>query len=52
MTEWERLQKELPYNDFDPDLFQRRVAAKSCSGPITERRMKKWSCAGRSWGSC
>ena len=28
MTEWERLQKELPYNDFDPDLFQRRVAAK------------------------
>ena len=28
MTEWERLQKELPYNDFDPDLFQRRIAAK------------------------
>lgn len=28
MMEWERLQKGLPYNDFDPDLFQRRVAAK------------------------
>lgn len=28
MTEWERLQKGLPYNDFDPDLFQRRIAAK------------------------
>ena len=28
MTEWERLQKGLVYNDFDEDLFQRRVAAK------------------------
>ena len=28
MTEWERLQKGLPYNDFDPDLFQHRIAAK------------------------
>lgn len=28
MTEWERLQKGLIYNDFDEDLFQRRVAAK------------------------
>lgn len=28
MTEWERLQKGLIYNDFDEDLFKRRVAAK------------------------
>lgn len=28
MTEWERLQAGLVYNDFDEDLFQRRVAAK------------------------
>lgn len=28
MTEWERLQSGLMYNDFDEDLFQRRVAAK------------------------
>ena len=28
MTEWERLQQGLIYNDFDEDLFQRRVAAK------------------------
>lgn len=28
MTEWERLQKGLIYNDFDEDLFLRRVAAK------------------------
>ncbi len=28
MTEWERAQKGLIYNDFDEDLFLRRVAAK------------------------
>ena len=28
MTEWEKLQNGLIYNDFDNDLFQRRVAAK------------------------
>ncbi len=28
MTEWERLQTRLIYNDFDSDLFQRRIAAK------------------------
>lgn len=28
MTEWEKLQAGLPYNDFDRDLFDRRVAAK------------------------
>lgn len=28
MTEWERLQSGLIYNDFDSDLFERRVAAK------------------------
>ena len=28
MTEWEKLQNGLIYNDFDDDLFQRRVAAK------------------------
>ena len=28
MTEWEKLQAGLVYNDFDPDLFQRRVVAK------------------------
>ena len=28
MTEWERLQKGLIYNDFDEDLFGRRVTAK------------------------
>ena len=28
MTEWEKLQNGLVYNDFDPELFQRRVAAK------------------------
>ncbi len=28
MTEWERMQKGLIYNDFDEDLFNRRVAAK------------------------
>lgn len=28
MTEWERLQNGLIYNDFDEDLFQRRVNAK------------------------
>lgn len=28
MTEWEKLQNGLVYNDFDDDLFQRRIAAK------------------------
>ena len=28
MTEWEKLQNGWIYNDFDPDLFQRRVEAK------------------------
>ena len=28
MTEWERMRKGLVYNDFDEDLFNRRVAAK------------------------
>lgn len=28
MTEWERLQTGLIYNDFDSNLFQRRIAAK------------------------
>ena len=28
MTEWEKLQKGLIYNDFDEELFERRVAAK------------------------
>lgn len=28
MTEWEKLQNGLVYNDFDEDLFQRRIAAK------------------------
>lgn len=28
MTEWERLQKGIVYNDFDEDLFRRRVVAK------------------------
>ena len=28
MTAWERMQAGLVYNDFDSDLFQRRVAAK------------------------
>ncbi len=28
MTEWERLQNGLIYNDFDAELFERRVAAK------------------------
>ena len=28
MTEWERLQQGLIYNDFDEDLFNRRVEAK------------------------
>lgn len=28
MIEWERLQEGLIYNDFDEDLFQRRVTAK------------------------
>ena len=28
MTEWEKLQNGQMYNDFDDDLFQRRVAAK------------------------
>ena len=28
MTEWERLQNGMIYNDFDRDLFDRRVAAK------------------------
>jgi maltose O-acetyltransferase len=28
MTEWERLQNSLIYNDFDKDLFNRRVEAK------------------------
>lgn len=28
MTEWERLQQGFIYNDFDEDLFERRVAAK------------------------
>lgn len=28
MTEWEKLQNGLVYNDFDDDLFERRVAAK------------------------
>lgn len=28
MTEWEKLQAGMIYNDFDDDLFQRRVEAK------------------------
>ncbi len=28
MTEWEKSQKGITYNDFDEDLFNRRVAAK------------------------
>lgn len=28
MTEWEKLQKGLPYNDFDKELFDNRVKAK------------------------
>lgn len=28
MTEWEKLQRGMVYNDFDADLFQRRVEAK------------------------
>ena len=28
MTEWERMQQGLVYNDFDEDLFNRRVIAK------------------------
>lgn len=28
MTEWEKLQQGVIYNDFDEDLFERRVAAK------------------------
>ena len=28
MTEWEKLQAGQIYNDFDPDLFQRRIQAK------------------------
>lgn len=28
MTEWEKLQRGMIYNDFDKDLFQRRVDAK------------------------
>lgn len=28
MTEWEKLQNGLVYNDFDDDLFERRAAAK------------------------
>lgn len=28
MSEWERMQKGLVYNDFDEDLFKRRVEAK------------------------
>lgn len=30
MTEWERMQNGLVYNDFDEELFYRRVAAKKC----------------------
>ena len=28
MTEWERLREGLLYNDFDEELFQRRITAK------------------------
>ena len=28
MTEWEKMQQGLVYNDFDRDLFDRRVEAK------------------------
>lgn len=28
MTEWEKMQAGLTYNDFDKDLFNRRVEAK------------------------
>lgn len=28
MTEWEKMHKEMVYNDFDQDLFNRRVKAK------------------------
>ncbi len=28
MTEWERIERDLVYNDFDADLFDRRVRAK------------------------
>lgn len=29
MTEWEKLQRGLPYDDFDKELFERRVRAKN-----------------------
>lgn len=30
MTEWEKLLSGSVYNDFDEDLFNRRVRAKNC----------------------
>lgn len=41
MTEWERLQKGLIYNDFDEDLFNKRVEAKKCLKHITKLKMMK-----------
>lgn len=41
MTEWERMQKGLVYNDFDQDLFNKRVEAKNYSKPTIKLRMKK-----------
>ena len=30
MTEWEKMQAGQIYNDFDADLFSRRVVEKNC----------------------
>lgn len=41
MTEWNKMQAHQIYNDFDADLFERRVKAKNYSRNLTVPKTKK-----------
>ena len=42
MTEWEKMQAHEIYDDFDADLFDRRVEAKNFSRNLMPLPMTKW----------
>lgn len=52
MTEWERLEKGLVYNDFDEDLFERRVAAKNFLKRTIKRMTKTLSFVIKFYSNC
>lgn len=41
MTDWEKLKQEMVYNDFDNDLFLKRVEAKNYSRLIIRQVMTR-----------